>query len=128
MHNNAVSWRCGERPRDAHGQRRIGFQRRMPYGIGTEVKVPKESAEGRRMSRHNLITELSLRLTGFVRPGAAVKPRVALLADRSAATAAEYALLAGGIALAIIATVNLLGLEVLSMYEAIRDAVSDAFS
>ena len=47
-----------------------------------------------------------------------------LLREEEATTAIEYAMIAGGIALAIIATVNALGQSVLtSKFNAVKDAV-----
>jgi len=43
------------------------------------------------------------------------------LADRSGATAIEYALIAGGISLAIIATVQALGTVVSGQYQGVVD-------
>jgi pilus assembly protein Flp/PilA len=44
------------------------------------------------------------------------------LNDQSGATAIEYAMVAGGIALAIIGAVNMLGVSTQSLYAAIQDA------
>ena len=46
-----------------------------------------------------------------------------LLREQQGATAIEYAMIAAGIAVAILAAVNSLGLSVLSMYETIRNAM-----
>jgi pilus assembly protein Flp/PilA len=46
-----------------------------------------------------------------------------LLREKRAATAIEYAMIAAGIAVAIVATVNSLGGSVLSMYETIKAAM-----
>jgi len=45
------------------------------------------------------------------------------LRDERGATAIEYAMIAGGIAVAIVAAVNSLGVTVLGMYETIKNAM-----
>jgi pilus assembly protein Flp/PilA len=45
------------------------------------------------------------------------------LGDERAATAIEYAMIAAGIAVAIVAAVNALGVSVLGMYETIKTAL-----
>ncbi|MET0279140.1 MAG: Flp family type IVb pilin [Pseudorhodoplanes sp.] len=45
------------------------------------------------------------------------------LRDERAATAIEYAMIAGGIAVAIVAAVNSLGVTVLDMYQTIKNAM-----
>ncbi len=44
-------------------------------------------------------------------------------ADASGVTAIEYVLIAGGIAVAIIVTVNLLGVELAALFAAIKNAI-----
>jgi pilus assembly protein Flp/PilA len=46
-----------------------------------------------------------------------------LIRDDKAATAIEYAMIAAGIAVAILAAVNALGVSVLGMYETIKNAM-----
>ena len=46
-----------------------------------------------------------------------------LLREQRGATAIEYAMIAAGIAVAILAAINSLGTSVLSMYETIRNAM-----
>ncbi|MEO0961493.1 MAG: Flp family type IVb pilin [Pseudomonadota bacterium] len=47
-----------------------------------------------------------------------------LMADESGATAIEYALIAGGIAVAIITAVNTLGLDVVGLFGTVTDGFS----
>ncbi len=44
-------------------------------------------------------------------------------ADASGVTAIEYVLIAGGIAVAIIVTVNLLGVELAALFASIKNAI-----
>ncbi len=44
-------------------------------------------------------------------------------ADTSGVTAIEYVLIAGGIAVAIIVTVNLLGVELAALFASIKNAI-----
>ena len=46
-----------------------------------------------------------------------------MLREKRAATAIEYAMIAAGIAVAIVAAVNSLGVSVLGMYETIKNAL-----
>ncbi len=46
-----------------------------------------------------------------------------LLRDERAATAIEYAMIAAGIAVAIVAAINSLGVSVFNMYETIKTAM-----
>ena len=46
-----------------------------------------------------------------------------MLRDDFAATSIEYAMIAAGIAVAIVAAVNSLGVSVLGMYESIKNAL-----
>jgi pilus assembly protein Flp/PilA len=46
-----------------------------------------------------------------------------LIRNERAATAIEYAMIAAGIAVAIVAAVNSLGVSVLNMYETIKNAM-----
>lgn len=52
-----------------------------------------------------------------------MKTAIAFLRDESGATAIEYALVAGGIALAIITAVNSLGGNLATSYENVRAAL-----
>lgn len=52
-----------------------------------------------------------------------MKTVIAFLRDQKAATAIEYAMIAGGIALAIIGAVNGLGLQLGTTYENVRAAL-----
>lgn len=46
-----------------------------------------------------------------------------LIRDEQAATAIEYALIAAGVAVAIVAAVNALGVSVKAMYNSVSDAM-----
>ena len=46
-----------------------------------------------------------------------------LLREEGGATAIEYAMIAGGIAVAIVAAVNALGVTVFDMYQSIKNAM-----
>jgi pilus assembly protein Flp/PilA len=46
-----------------------------------------------------------------------------LIRDERGATAIEYAMIAGGIAVAIVATVNALGVSVKAMYDSVKNAM-----
>lgn len=46
-----------------------------------------------------------------------------LIRDERGATAIEYAMIAGGIAVAIVAAVNALGVSVKAMYDSVKNAM-----
>lgn len=58
----------------------------------------------------------------------AARALCALAGDRSGATAVEYGIIAAGIAVTIIAAVNLVGGEVSTMFNTIDTAVDTAIS
>ncbi|MBU6444875.1 MAG: Flp family type IVb pilin [Alphaproteobacteria bacterium] len=53
-------------------------------------------------------------------PGAARSVALSFAGDRSGATAVEYAIVAAGIALAVVTAVTLLGGQVLALFESIH--------
>jgi pilus assembly protein Flp/PilA len=72
-----------------------------------------------------------MRFTGEYAVRSAARTRGAFAgaaSDRSGATAVEYGIIAAGIAVTIIAAVNMVGQEVLTVFGTIESAVDDTIS